>query len=225
MNINVQRIDTYATPIWIVELGGLKKYQDAMIQKVNKLRETAEDDIRQKSNRNGWHSDLKILEEPEFRPLKQELVGITKAVFDDYGIDPRDGVFSVAGWANVHDHGGYNVSHVHPGSWISGSFYLKVPDGAGRIFFDDPRIAIRMEHIPLKDKSDLPKEPIRSRGKFYVTPREMLLVLFPAWLEHGVEDCKCDQRISIAFNVTPVQIRQPQLIQLQNLKKLPSASN
>jgi uncharacterized protein (TIGR02466 family) len=219
VNINVKRVDTYATPIWIVELENLKQHQQKMIDRVIQLRAEASSDIKQKSNRNGWHSDLKILEEEEFKPLKANLVDISRTVFDDYGIDPKDGVFSVAGWANVHDFGGYNVSHVHPGSWLSGSFYLKVPEGAGKLFFDDPRAALRMEHVPLKDKNLLSKDPVRSRGKFYVTPRDMLLVLFPAWLEHGVEDCKCDQRISIAFNVTPVQIRTSQLAQLMDINK------
>lgn len=177
-----------------------------MIEAVRALRACASNDVKQKSNRHGWHSDLEILEHRAFKNLKIALVQSTKAAFDDYGIEPEDRVFSFAGWANVHDRGGYNTSHVHPGSWISGTFYLSTPEGAGRLYFEDPRQALRMEHVPLK--KDLPKDPARARGRFFVSPKPCRLVMFPSWFEHGVESADCEERISIAFNVTPVQQRQ-----------------
>jgi uncharacterized protein (TIGR02466 family) len=214
--MNVQRIETYATPVWIATLENLLPHKQAMIDETVRLRKEADESIKQKSNRNGWHSDLRILENPKFVPLKNTLQNLSRQILVDYGANTEDRVFSFAGWANVHDKGGYNVSHVHPGSWISGSIYLKVPEGAGRLFFEDPRQATRMEHIPLLQ--DRNKDPMRSRGKFYVTPKEMMVVMFPGWFEHGVEDCECDQRISVAFNITPVQIRQGQLDQLRKLE-------
>lgn len=185
-----------------------------MIEKILLLRNEADSEIKQKSNRNGWHSDLRILELQEFYPLKKKLIEISKAVLKDYGVDPGNRVVSFAAWANVHDQGGYNVSHVHPGSWISGSFYLKVPEGSGRIYFEDPRQATRMEHIPLGKSDEKKNNPLYSRGKFNVTPKEMMMVMFPGWFEHGVEHSEASNRISIAFNVTPVQMTQDQLVKL-----------
>jgi len=214
--MNVQRIETYATPIWITNLDSLIPFQNAMIDEIERQRKEADDSIKQKSNRNGWHSDLRILENPVFKPLRTILQDLSRKILVDYGANAEDRVFRFAGWANVHDKGGYNVSHVHPGSWISGSFYLKVPEGAGRLFFEDPRQATRMEHIPLLPERN--NEPMRARGKFNIIPKEMMVVMFPGWFEHGVEDCECEQRISIAFNITPVQIRQGQLDQLRKLE-------
>jgi uncharacterized protein (TIGR02466 family) len=216
--MNVQRLDTYSTPLWISHLESLIPHQQTMINEIIRLRNEASNEIKQKSNRNGWHSDLTILQNPVFKPLQQTHQGLSRKVLEDYRANPEDRVFSFAGWANVHDKGGYNVSHVHPGSWISGSFYLKVPEGAGRLFFEDPRQATRMEHIPMLPENN--NNPRQSRGKFYVTPKEMMVVMFPGWFEHGVEDCECEQRISIAFNITPVQIRQAQLEQLQKIGKI-----
>jgi len=209
-----QRINIYATPIWVIDLPHLEKDLEIMISGVRRLRNEAKCDIKQKSNRYGWHSDLEILEQSEFKTLKQSLIQVSKAALDDYGIDPEDRVFSFAGWANVHDRGGYNTSHVHPGSWLSGCFYIKTPEGAGRIFFEDPRQALRMEHVPLK--KDLPKDPLRARGRFYVSPKPGRLVMFPSWFEHGVESADCEERISLAFNITPVQMRQSQQKSLSN---------
>lgn len=214
--MELQRLDVFATPIWVIDLLHLESKVDGMVSTIHKLRDEAPPDLKQKSNRFGWHSNLEILEHPSFQTLKQALVNVTRTAFNDYGIDPQDRVFSLAGWANVHDRGGYNTSHVHPGSWLSGTFYLKTPEGAGSIYFEDPRQALRMEHVPLKKV--LSKEPLRARGRFTVKPKPCRLVLFPSWFEHGVESAECDERISLAFNVTPVQIRQSQQQALAKLK-------
>lgn len=206
--MNLERIDVYATPIWVIDLDILEPHLESMITAIHEIRVNASKDIKQKSNRYGWHSDLEILEHPAFSALKKALINTSKAALDDYGVDAEDRVFSFAGWANVHDRGGYNTSHVHPGSWLSGTFYLKTPEGAGRIFFEDPRQALRMESVPLK--KNLPKNPARARGRFYVNPKPCRLVMFPSWFEHGVESAECDERISLAFNITPVQLRQAQ---------------
>jgi uncharacterized protein (TIGR02466 family) len=214
--MNLQRIDVYATPIWMIDIPELEPYLELMIEKIRNLRSNASTDLKQKSNRKGWHSDLDILEYKEFSFLKNTLIKSSKSCFDDYGIDSGDRVFSFSGWANVHDMGGHNTSHVHPGSWLSGTIYLKTPEGAGKLFFEDPRQSMRMEHIPLK--KDLPKIPVRSRGRFHVHPKACRLIMFPSWFEHGVEAAECDERISVAFNITPIQLRKMQHEALEKIK-------
>jgi hypothetical protein len=73
-----------------------------------------------------------------------------------------------------------------------------------------------MENLPIKQAQN--RDPIRARGKFYVAPKPSRLVLFPSWFEHGVESADCEERISVAFNITPVQIRQSQQQALAKLK-------
>jgi uncharacterized protein (TIGR02466 family) len=214
--MKLERVDVYATPIWVIDLTTLEPYLESMISSIHEIRSKAPGDIKQKSNRNGWHSDLEILEHPSFAELKKTLISISRTALDDYGVDAEDRVFSFAGWANVHDQGGYNTSHVHPGSWLSGTFYLKTPEGAGRLFFEDPRQALRMENVPLKKNN--PNLPARARGKFYVNPKPCRLVMFPSWFEHGVESAECNERISLAFNISPVQLRQAQQEALSKIK-------
>jgi len=198
-------IETYATPIWVEDLTELKPHLDGFVRTIRDLRATADEDIRQKSNKLGWHSDLKLLGHPAFAPLKARLNQSVKVAFAQYGINLKDRVCALKGWANVHDRGGYNVNHFHPGSWISGTLYLLVPEGSGRLYFLDPRAGARLEHIPRRKRPDAP--PAMTRGKYYIDPAELRLVMFPGWLEHGVEACDTDERISIAFNVTPTQLR------------------
>lgn len=198
----MNRVDAFATPIWVEDLSELAPHRERLIQAVRDLRQRSEPGLDRKSNRNGWRSSGRLLELPEFAPLKERLVPSIKAALKDYGVMPGSLAFTVPAWANIHDRGGYNVVHVHSGSWLSGTVYLAAPPGAGRIFFNDPRPAAAMESLPWAPER--PSSPARAREKFVAQPRDLLLILFPSWLPHGVEESDCEERISVAFNVQPV---------------------
>ena len=89
-------------------------------------------------------------------------------------------------WASVHHGESQHPRHVHMGAAVSGVFYLRVPPGAGRLCFFDPRGCIppferEVRHAP-------------QRGE---------MLLFPPWLSHAV-GCSgaADDgpRLSISFN-------------------------
>ncbi|MBX3731568.1 MAG: 2OG-Fe(II) oxygenase family protein [Verrucomicrobiae bacterium] len=201
----MNRIDAFATPIWLEDLTELEPIRGALVEAVRDLRRSGGEAAERKSNRNGWRSASNLFDLPAFAPLRDRLVPSIRAVLDDYGVRRGSLTFTVPAWANVHDRGGYNVVHVHPGCWLSGTVYLETPPGAGRLFFNDPRPAAVMECLPLRP--DRPMTPARAREKFVAQPRNLLLVLFPSWLPHGVEAGDCEERISIAFNVQPALAR------------------
>lgn len=61
-----------------------------------------------------------------------------------------------------------------------------------------------MEDLALDSaKPDTPA----SRKLIGVQPRELQPAIFPSWLEHGVDECECDERTRIASNVQPVMAR------------------
>ena len=201
----MNRIDAFATPIWVEDLHELAPHRERLVQAVRDLRQRADPGMDRKSNRNGWRSAGNLLELPEFSVLRERLAPAIKAALEDYGVLPGSLAFTVPAWANVHDCGGYNVVHVHPGCWLSGTVYLTAPPGSGRLFFNDPRPAAVMENLPRKPER--PSSPARAREKFVAQPRDLLLVMFPSWLPHGVEQSDCGERISVAFNVQPALLR------------------
>ena len=88
-------------------------------------------------------------------------------------------------WATVHEAGVSHLAHCHPDSVVSGVYYVKVPQGAGSIVFDDPRG---------------PLPPFDT--KMTIKPTLGDLILFPSWLIHQVSQTAGDEpRISIAFNI------------------------
>jgi uncharacterized protein (TIGR02466 family) len=99
-------------------------------------------------------------------------------------------------WVNVMPEGGSHTSHIHPNSVISGTYYVLVPDGAGPIVYEDPRLAMMMA-VPRR-KANAPRE-FRNHVSEY--PRAGSLLLWESWLRHEVPLNRAPgNRISVSFN-------------------------
>ena len=195
----MQRLDTFATPIWIDEFADLENQLDGWLQRIRELRQQSAADWPGRSARGGWRSEPSLLDMPEFAPLRQRILIAVKANLADYGAKPGSMVLNCHGWANVHDRGSHNITHVHEGCLLSGTVYLAVPQGAGDIVFTDPRPAALMECFARTD-DDKAGGAWRHKS-FSFAPRKLQMVMFPSWLSHRVEPSDCDERISIAFNI------------------------
>jgi uncharacterized protein (TIGR02466 family) len=99
-------------------------------------------------------------------------------------------------WANVMRAGAVHSLHLHPGSFISGTYYVEVPDGAGRLKFEDPRLGLHMAAPPRRADA-----PARLRSFVSLPAKAGNLVLFESWLRHEVPAARFEgDRISISFN-------------------------
>jgi uncharacterized protein (TIGR02466 family) len=99
-------------------------------------------------------------------------------------------------WVNVMPEGGSHTSHIHPNAVISGTYYVTVPEGAGPIVYEDPRLAMLMAVPPLK--SNAPRELKRHISE---TPKPGTLLLWESWLRHEVPLNRAEgNRISVSFN-------------------------
>ena len=134
---------------------------------------------------------------PEFAELKRQLdkaaAAFAKALHWDL-----DGFALVldAIWVNILGEDGHHTGHIHPGSVISGTYYVAVPEEAGRLKFEDPRLPMMMAAPQLKEGA-----PEDARRFVYVQPREGHCLLWESWLRHEVMPGRGeDARISISFN-------------------------
>ena len=99
-------------------------------------------------------------------------------------------------WVNVLGEGGHHGGHIHPNSVISGTCYVAMPDGAGRIKFEDPRLPMLMAAPPLK--SDAPQSSHRFH---YLSPAAGDVLMWESWLRHEVMASQSEEpRISVSFN-------------------------
>ena len=129
-----------------------------------------------------------------------------RAVLDyatEAGLDYRP-EFDVQGWVNINRKGDYHNLHNHPHSWLSGTYYVAMPDqleGAGHrsdlnpgaISFFDPRAQANMNAV----RGDGQVDPEHRR-----LPEPGELFLWPSFLHHLVHPSLADEpRISVSFNV------------------------
>jgi len=117
----------------------------------------------------------------------------------DYGIR-----WGLHGWANINRLGDYHDLHNHPHSYLSGTYYVAVPQQPadagsrsdltpGAISFYDPRAQANMNAI----RGDGQVSP-----QYTVPPKPGMMLLWPAFLMHLVHpNLSTEPRISVSFNV------------------------
>ena len=57
-------------------------------------------------------------------------------------------------WVNQLDPGGAHSGHIHPHCVLSGTYYVRVPDGASSIKFEDPRLPMMMAAPSPREDAD-----------------------------------------------------------------------
>lgn len=132
-----------------------------------------------------------------FDRLRRRIDPFVKAFARSLHYDLRGRVVAMTDcWANVMPAGVVHSMHLHPTSFISGTYYVAVPKGAGALKFEDPRLSRHMAAPPRRVDA-----PERFRSFVNVPAKEGDLVLFESWLRHEVPPARFSgERISISFN-------------------------
>jgi len=146
-----------------------------------------------RSNRNGWQSDTFLWREEIFKPLLDQILDSTQVIAKNLSNKELPQMVVRAMWGNINPKGGFNFTHVHPSGWLSGVYYIQLPENNNEIVFQDPRSSRMMDF----QRSSLIKDEYFSHY-----PKVGELLLFPSWLPHFVTPNTSEQnRISISFNV------------------------
>ena len=190
----------FSTPVGVFDVPDAASLNPVLERAILEREQAASSAI--KSNRGGWHSEADMLGwgVPEINVLGDV---IRSAVGHMMSATCRCERFRIKQrlvmWCNVNRRGAYNQMHNHADCHWSGAYYVRagqyddepVP-GSGHIEFMDPRGGVNAMHYC---------EGSTFGGKVRVRPTDGTLLVFPAWLYHGVNAFDSDQvRISIAFN-------------------------
>ncbi|WP_375280187.1 2OG-Fe(II) oxygenase family protein [Pseudooctadecabacter sp.] len=134
---------------------------------------------------------------PVFAEVKEALDNHVAAFAEDlaFDLDGRDLVLEDI-WINILPEGGIHTSHIHPHSVISGTTYVKMPEGASALKLEDPRAQMMMAAPPRR------KDAAEELQQFvYVKPAVGDVLLWESWLRHEVPmNMAEDERISVSFN-------------------------
>ena len=207
IDVQVQLRTYFPTPVavaTIAESGPL----NAELKRIILERERAHPSV-QHSNLGGWQSSWDFHEWGG--AAARAIIDAARALADKLTSD-RAGrqasmPWKVNAWANVNRGGHANEFHTHPGAFWSASYY--VDDGGidadpalgGEFEIQDPRGVAPAMYAPLLAFAIPGGQSVG--GNELIRPKSGMLVMFPAWLSHGVRPYKgAGVRISIALNLS-----------------------
>ena len=139
----------------------------------------------------------------------EKLLGLARALADRLNGDRAGNRVEVAwlvnAWANVNRRGHANDIHAHPGAVFSGCYYVDDggiaddPSLGGELQLADPRGIAPAMYAP--ELAVALSGCQTAGGNELIPPKTGQMLLFPAWLGHGVRPyLGHGTRISVAFN-------------------------
>lgn len=186
---NIKQGDIFPTSFYTVDIFDSQEnqnYKDFLIDLSQKTPGTS------RSNRGGWQSETNLWEQEVFKPLLEKTTTIAQSIIESISQN-RPQMVIRAMWGNINPKGGMNFTHVHPSGWMSGVYYIQLPQGTDEITFEDPRPARMM---------DFQRSCLVSDEYFSHRPKVGELLLFPSWLPHFVlPNTSDEERISVSFNI------------------------
>ena len=187
-------LQLFPTCVWRYELADAGRLNAELTAVLDEIR--ASTPSRGK-NPGSWQSPGDLHSRAEFRELTEAIVQALERVMDYLQIKHK-GLTITNCWANVTKDGASHHAHSHPNNLLSGVYYVSAPENSAKIVFEDPR---PQAHVMIPAyKSYTPQNTARQPFE----AAEGVMLIFPSWLEHLVEEHKCErERISIAFNAVP----------------------
>ena len=164
---------------------------DAIIDDL-RYAETAEGGITEGDVVTSYVEDWKV--RTRLLPVWEELDSLMFACLQQYcyvnSIEPLQVMDS---WYTIMNKGSRVHRHRHEGSVVSGTLFLKMPEGSHGLAFSNPTIPYRMyEKINQSNESN--------EYAHLMEVQEGDLLIYPSWLEHFVPPIDCDDRITISFD-------------------------
>lgn len=195
MTVEVLRL--FPTPVIIDELEGAEELNRDLETVILRQREL--DAGLKLSNRGSWQSkrDFPRWAGGSGRRIVEHATRLASANTRSK-TDRGPPEWNVDVWANISESGGFNMPHIHGGTFWSAVYYVRAGGGeGGQLVLHDPRMPGLRMHAPGLRFTDMGPD-VRTE----IEPRSGLMVLFPAWLMHSVEPWHGEgHRISIAMNI------------------------
>lgn len=192
----------FGTPILVRQVPDFERVNPGFAAKIREARKN--DGGSAISNRGGWQSSPTLWdwdgeEIAEFRRwVHNAVLQIAALTTEETDLDRVDVKYNIGAWANINSEGDYNERHIHPDADWAVVYYVEIgtPESGfeknGKLEIYDPRTLASSSHMSGYGFA---------RG-LVIDPEPGKMVLFPAWVEHGVHPFHGEgDRISVAANV------------------------
>ncbi|WP_422000079.1 TIGR02466 family protein [Reyranella sp.] len=190
MKIKQSIEELFPTPLWILDVqpSDAAAFNARLKVEIEKI--MARPKVPSGSN---WQTPQDLHSRPEFAELAQLIEIAARSVSQFLGIEQHPMMITGC-WANINPPGSYHPTHNHPNNYLSGVYYVAVPDAGSHLVFQDPR--------PLAMTPATTKPTRFTSNASLALPQPGRMVIFPSWLRHHVPSNEgTTERISIAFNL------------------------
>jgi len=185
----------FKTPIWITKYENFEEEKDKILTSCNQYKiDNPKSEVF--SNRGGYQSPKSLHSKKELRNVFDFICSVSMTAADSLKFSSRK-TFICSSWVNYNEtKQSINFQHLHDGVF-SGVFYIKVPEGSGKLIIINPQMNFWWEGCRISNLKN--KFTVQD---FIIDPKEGQLIIWPSYLEHFVEPNICDQsRVSISFNI------------------------
>lgn len=195
--MTTQRDDWFPTPIWHFDIPNHEQLNKKLLQAIYVEKQKDNQGVSW-SNGIGWHSKDYLHQRPEFQDIAQIIVTNALESGEEIGFDLKRFTMILGNcWAVVNPKFAFNFVHNHPNSVLSGVYYVKAAENCGGIFFKDSRDVAHMFMPALTELTPWTLQKITYKAT------EGKMIIFPSWLNHGVEPNLSDEeRVCISFNIS-----------------------
>ena len=190
MSLKPEAHELFPTPLWSVdvppaEAAPLNVALKAEIERMIAARPK----VPSGSN---WQTPQDLHMRPAFAPFVKLVEAAALGVATDLQIEQYPMMITGC-WANINPPGSYHPTHNHPNNYLSGVYYVDVPEAGSHLVLQDPRPGIIMPRSKLgRFTANVAIAPVKA-GR---------MLFFPSWLRHHVPSNEGEtERISIAFNL------------------------
>jgi uncharacterized protein (TIGR02466 family) len=183
--------EIFPTPLWVVDI------VSADVAAFNaKLKADIEAIIAPRPkvpSGSNWQTPQDLHTRPEFADFVKLIDMATKGVAQFLKVDQYP--MMVTGcWANVNPPDSYHPFHNHPNNYLSGVYYVAVPEHGPNLLFQDPRPGLILPPTA--------KQGRVTANAYVAQSRPGRMLIFPSWLRHRVPSNEgTTDRISISFNL------------------------
>ncbi|MBE7536983.1 MAG: hypothetical protein HS122_01050 [Opitutaceae bacterium] len=134
-----------------------------------------------------------------FERLEKKLTRHVRAFARELDMDLAGRTITMSDcWVNIMPRNAAHSMHLHPLSFISGTYYVVTPQSCPGLKFEDPRLAHLMAAPPKRADA---RDVNRTHVTYPATAGSV--ILFESWLRHEVAQNRSGaERISISFNYT-----------------------
>lgn len=151
------------------------------------------------------HAGEHLLNDNQEEEVFKEFELFLKSAYKDFvmgvqGLNTNPTPFITDCWVNITKKGGKQVIHSHANAFVSGTYYVRMPEGAAPLVLTNPNLSANRPYIGF-DQSD---DTVYNRSAHVANCVEGYLVLWPSNLAHYTDETKSEEpRVSVSMNFSP----------------------